>query len=76
MTYVDGFILPIPSKKIKEYQKIAKHAGKIWLEHGALEYKECVLEDNTDTGFCMTFPAIVKPKKGETIIFAYIFLPI
>jgi uncharacterized protein YbaA (DUF1428 family) len=72
MSYVDGFVLAVPEKKIKEYEKIAKNAGKIWLEHGALDYKECVLEDKKDPGFCQTFPVLVKPKKGETIVFAYI----
>lgn len=72
MTYVDGFVLPVPTKRLKEYEKIAKNARKIWMEYGALDYKECVAEDTEDKGFCMTFPQLAKPKKGETIIFAYI----
>ncbi len=72
MTYVDGFVLCVPEKKIKEYQKIAKNAGKIWMEYGALDYKECVLEDKKKPDFCQTFAMLAKPKKGETIVFAYI----
>ncbi len=69
--YVDGFLLPLPKKNLKTYAKIANHAGKIWREHGALEYRECVLED-TKTLPMLTFPALIKAKKGETVIFAWI----
>ncbi len=72
MTYVDGFVLPVPEGKINEYKKMAAHAGKIWMEHGALAYKECVAEDMEDKGFCKTFPDAFKTKKGETVVFAYI----
>jgi uncharacterized protein YbaA (DUF1428 family) len=72
MTYVDGFVLCVPKYKISEYTDMASKAGKIWKEHGALSYKECVGEDFEDKGFCMTFPQMANPKEGETIVFAYI----
>jgi uncharacterized protein YbaA (DUF1428 family) len=72
MSYVDGFVLLVPQKRLKEYQKIAKNAGKVWMEHGALDYKECVAEDTKDYGFCQTFNQLAKPKKGEVVVFSYI----
>lgn len=71
MSYVDGFVLAVPKKKIAEYQKLAKKAGKIWIEHGALSYCECVGDDlKSPTG--IPFPQLVKPKAGEVIVFAWI----
>ncbi|MCD6034672.1 MAG: hypothetical protein K0R63_413 [Rickettsiales bacterium] len=52
MTYVDGFVIPLPEGKVEEYRKIAEKAGKIWMEHGALAYKECVAEDDNIQGVC------------------------
>ncbi|MBK9586029.1 MAG: DUF1428 domain-containing protein [Alphaproteobacteria bacterium] len=72
MTYVDGFVVPVPEGKINEYKKMAAQAGKIWMEHGALAYVECVGEDMEDKGFCKTFPNAFKTKDGETVVFAYI----
>ncbi len=72
MTYVDGFVLCVPKDKIDAYINMAKGAGKIWKEHGALEYKECIAEDMEDKSFCMTFPQMANPKEGEIIIFAFI----
>jgi uncharacterized protein YbaA (DUF1428 family) len=72
MTYVDGFVLPVPADKIEDYRKMAEPAGAIWMEHGALSYKECVLEDHEDKGFCATFPAAFQTKKNETVVFAFI----
>lgn len=69
--YVDGFVLPVPKKNIAAYTRIAKQASKIWKEHGALDYKECVGED-LDSKFCLSFPKGIKSKSGETIVFAYI----
>lgn len=69
--YVDGFVLPVPKGKINDYKKMSKAAGKIWIEHGALEYHECELEDPT-THSMVTFPKLAEAKKGETVIFAYI----
>lgn len=72
MSFVDGFVLPVPSDKIDEYRALAEKAGKIWIEHGALEYKECIGEDLEDKGFCTTFPKMAETNDGETIVFAYI----
>ena len=71
MRYVDGFVIPIPKKNVKAYTKIAQKAGKIWMEHGALEYLECEGED-LDTKFGLPFTKLAKAKPGETIVFAFI----
>lgn len=71
MAYVDGFVLPVPKKKLDAYRRMAKKAGKIWREHGALEFKECVADD-VKPGKVTSFPQSVKLKKNETVIFAYI----
>jgi uncharacterized protein YbaA (DUF1428 family) len=71
MPYVDGFVLPVPKNRIKSYSKMASLAGKIWKEHGALEYRECVGED-LDVKFGLPFGKSVKLKKGETVVFAWI----
>jgi uncharacterized protein YbaA (DUF1428 family) len=69
--YVDGFVLPMPKKKLAAYTRIAKKASKIWKKHGALEYRECV-GDDLNIKMCMPFPKGIKSKPGETIVFAYI----
>ena len=69
--YVDGFLLPIPKKNVRAYRKIAARAGKIWREHGALEYRECV-GNELDTKFGVAFPKQMKIKPGETVVFAWI----
>ena len=69
--YVDGFLLPIPKKNLAAYKKIAAKAGKIWREHGALEYRECV-GDDLDTKMGVPFPKQIKVKAGETVVFAWI----
>jgi uncharacterized protein YbaA (DUF1428 family) len=71
MPYVDGFVLPVPKKNLKAYQKMAELAGKIWKEHGALEYRECA-GDDLDVKFGLPFGKSVKLKKGETVVFAWI----
>jgi uncharacterized protein YbaA (DUF1428 family) len=71
MSYVDGYVLPVPTKKLKEYQRIAQKAGKIWKEHGALEYKECA-GDDMNVKFGVPFPKTMNVKKGETVIFAFV----
>jgi uncharacterized protein YbaA (DUF1428 family) len=71
MTYVDGFIVPVPKKKVAAYKKIATLAGKIWMEHGALSYVEAVADD-VKPGKWTSFPQSVKLKKGEVVIFAFI----
>ena len=69
--YVDGFVIPVPTKNLATYQKIAKKASKIWREYGALEYRECV-GDDLNIKDMLGFPTIAKAKAGETVIFAYI----
>ncbi|MGD9689981.1 MAG: DUF1428 domain-containing protein [Phycisphaerales bacterium] len=71
MSYVDGFVLPVPRKKLKAYIKMSKAAEKIWREHGALDYRECVGDDvNVKMG--LPFPKLVKPKTGEVVVFSFI----
>lgn len=72
MHYVDGFVLPIPTKNIDAYRDLASKSGKIWIEHGALSYVETVLEDNEDKGFCLTFSKGITLKEDETVVFAFI----
>jgi uncharacterized protein YbaA (DUF1428 family) len=69
--YVDGFVLPIPKNKLEVYRRIAQKAGKVWKDHGALEYVECVGDDLHPKGM-KTFPRLVKPRPGETIVFSWI----
>lgn len=71
MRYVDGFVLPVPKKNLAAYRRMARLGGKVWCEHGALEYIECVADD-VKPGKHTSFPQSVKLKKGETVIFAYI----
>ena len=71
MTYVDGFIVPVPKKKVDAYRKIARIAGKLWRKHGALEYKECIADD-AKVGKRTSFPRSVKLKKDEVVFFSYI----
>jgi uncharacterized protein YbaA (DUF1428 family) len=71
MRYVDGFVLPVPKKKLADYRRMAQKAGKVWRHHGALEYIECVADD-VKPGKRTSFPQSVKLKPGETVIFAYI----
>ena len=69
--YVDGFVLPVPKRQLDEYRKIARKAGKVFQEHGALEYRECVAED-VKPGKQTSFPQSVKLKRGETVVFSWI----
>lgn len=71
MAYVDGYVLPVPEKNIAAYRKIAKLASKVWKDHGALEYRECVGDDMTPP-FGVPFGKIVKTKPGETVVFSWI----
>ncbi|MGE0797684.1 MAG: DUF1428 domain-containing protein [Lautropia sp.] len=70
-SYVDGFVLPVPKDKIADYRKIARKAGAVWKEYGALAYVECVADD-VKPGKRTSFPQAVKLKPDETVIFAYI----
>jgi len=71
MSYVDGFVLPVPKKNLATYRRMAQMAGKVWREHGALDYKECVGDDLKVKGL-VSFPKMVKAKSGETVFFSYI----
>ena len=69
--YIDGFVLPVPKRSVAAYLRMARKAGKIWREHGALEYRECVGDDlNVKVG--LPFPRGIKSKPGETVVFSYI----
>lgn len=72
MSYVDGFVLAVPEEKLEAYRAIASDAGKIWKEHGALQYVESVGDDMEGNGFCATFPQTFKPQEGEVMVFAFI----
>jgi uncharacterized protein YbaA (DUF1428 family) len=71
MAYVDGFVVPVPKRKVDAYRRMARKAGKIWREHGALEYRECV-SDDVKTGKVTSFPQSVKLKRDETVVFSWI----
>jgi uncharacterized protein YbaA (DUF1428 family) len=71
MAYVDGFLVPVPKKKLKAYRSLAKTAGKVWRDHGALEFREWVADD-VKVGKRTSFPRSVKLKPGETVVFSYI----
>jgi uncharacterized protein YbaA (DUF1428 family) len=71
MRYVDGFVIPVPKKNLAAYVRMAKKAGKIWREHGALEYRECV-GDDLKTKMGVPFLRLAKAKPGETVVFSYI----
>ena len=69
--YVDGFVLPVPKRKLAAYRAMARKASKVWMEYGALEYVECVADD-VKPGKHTSFPQSVKLKKGEVVIFSYV----
>ncbi len=71
MPYVDGFVLPVPKKNIDAYRRLAQKAGKIWREHGALEYRECV-GDDLKVKMGVPFPRAAKCKPSETVVFSWI----
>lgn len=68
--YVDGFLLPLPKKNLDTYRRMARKVGKIWMEHGALGYTECV-GDDVPPGKLTSFPLSVKLKKTETVVFSW-----
>lgn len=80
MSYVDGFVIPIPVGQVEAYREMAEKAGKIWMEHGALLYKECVLEDSKPAmpedapEHCKNigFEALAQINSGETVLFSFI----
>lgn len=71
MAYIDGFVLPVPKKNVEAYRRLARKAGKIWKEYGALEYVECVADD-VKPGKLTSFPQSVKLKPDEVVVFSYI----
>jgi uncharacterized protein YbaA (DUF1428 family) len=70
MAYVDGFLLTVPARKLAAYRRLAAKAGKVWREHGALEYRECVGDDLQTHG--TPFQKRVKPKRGEVVVLSWI----
>ena len=71
MRYVDGYVLPVPRKNLPAYRLMARKAGKIWREHGALEYRECA-GDDLQVKWGLPFPRAFKLKRGETVVFSWI----
>ena len=71
MSYVDGFIVPVPKKSLQAYRRMAQKAGKVWRDHGALEYRESVADD-VKVGKWTSFPRSVKRKPNETVVFSWI----
>ena len=71
MSYVDGFVLVVPKKKIAAYKKMATRAAMVWRDHGALAYRECV-GDDLKVKMGLPFPKLAKTKAGETVVFSYI----
>lgn len=71
MAYVDGFIIPVPKKNLAVYKTMATKAGAVWMDHGALDYRECVADD-VKPGKWTSFPQSVKLKEDEIVIFSYI----
>ncbi|HWL52375.1 MAG TPA: DUF1428 domain-containing protein [Chthoniobacteraceae bacterium] len=74
LPYIDGFVLPIPKSNLETYQKMAATAATVWKEHGALDYKECVLDDACIEG-TRSFPDLAGAREDETVVFAYIVYP-
>lgn len=71
MSYVDGYVLPVPKKNLAAYRRMAALGAKVWRDHGALEYRECV-GDDLNVKWGVPFPRQIKAKPGETVVFAYI----
>lgn len=69
--YIDGFVLPVPEKNVESYRRMAREAGEIWMEYGALEFVECVADD-VKPGEVTSFPQSVKLEPGETVVFSWI----
>ena len=71
MAYVDGFVVPVPKKNVEAYKKMARTAGKVWMDHGALAYREAMADD-VKPGKWTSFPQSVKLKKDEVVFFSWI----
>lgn len=72
MRYVDGYVLPVPKKKLAAYRRLAQAAGKVWRKHGALQYVEAAGDDLNMKWSTLKFPRMARCKRGETVIFAFI----
>ncbi len=71
MKYVDGFVIPIPKKNVQAYRQMARFGARLWMEHGALEYRECV-GDDMKPPMGMPFPRLARLNPGETVVFSWI----
>ncbi len=71
MNYVDGYVLPVPKKNLRAYMRMAQKAGRIWREHGALQYRECA-GDDLKVKKVVPFGRTVRLKRGETVVFSWI----
>lgn len=69
--YVDGFVIPVPKRNLDAYGRMARKAAKVWIDHGALEVRECV-EDDVPKGKLTSFPRAVQVKRGEVVVFSWI----
>ena len=74
MSYVDGFVLAVPTEKLEAYKKLARKAGEVWMEHGATAYVETV-GDDVPYGELTSFPRAVQAKEDEVVIFAWVVYP-
>lgn len=72
MSYVDGFLMVVPKKNMKAYEKMARAAGKVWMKHGALQYFECAADDLKIKGVVQTYPKLLKLKPTETAYYSFI----
>lgn len=72
MAYADGFLIPLQKKNLAAYRKMSEKAGKVWMEYGALDYKECAGDDFTAPVMMTSFPKLLKLKRGETLVFSWI----
>ncbi|HYG51468.1 MAG TPA: DUF1428 domain-containing protein [Flavobacteriales bacterium] len=70
--YVDGFVIPVPKKKTAEYRKMASTASRVWKKFGALDYKECIMDDPKPPFVTYTFSKMAKMKPSETVWFSFI----
>src|SRR5215471_21582712 len=69
--YVDGYVLPVAKKNLPAYRRMSRLAGRVWRDHGALEFLEC-LGDDLKVKFGMPFPRLVKVRPGETVVFSWV----
>lgn len=70
--YIDGFLIPLPKKNLAKYKRLATAAAKVWMDHGALQYMECVGDDLDVNGMFFAFPKAIKCKPGETVVFSWV----